>query len=486
MQRNVCDLSLRIRRTVASWVVVATVLACGAPVPAPATAPDPATPSPSCAANVPARVADTASVAVSAEVAPLQAPAARSLAEQFVFAQLYETLVRVDCTGRLIPGLAKSWAVDASSHRWTLTLRDSARFWNGDPVTAGDVVAAWQATSRGSSSAAKLAGRLADGATVVDNRTLVVTPPDSSPSAIAALALAIYRPRPDSPWPEGTGLYRVSTGPNGTGATVELLPTGPSMPILAVRVSRDADARDQIDGGVHLMFTDDPRVVSYAESRAELTSIPLAWDRTYAVAVRVPDPAVPSPSASDDLRRSLARDVVRAEARGAEAPFWWFNVDHCPAAPNAGLPVPVASTRIVYERQDEVARRLAERLAALASVSGERMRGLNAPPVSISAQLRSMGTRATVSGLPPTDFAATLRAGTALAFVLSLPRYSLAPCDDALALLTAAPWLSSNFVIVPLIQTRARAIVRRDGLPLVADADGTLRVDRASHESRVP
>ena len=42
------------------------------------------------------------------------------------------------------PGVAESWESNADYTRWTFTLRDNARWTNGDPVVAGDFVYSWQ------------------------------------------------------------------------------------------------------------------------------------------------------------------------------------------------------------------------------------------------------------------------------------------------------------------------------------------------------
>src|SRR2546430_16759011 len=45
-----------------------------------------------------------------------------SLHDALPISELYETLIRVDCAGRVLPGLAQSW--EGSGDRWTFTLRD--------------------------------------------------------------------------------------------------------------------------------------------------------------------------------------------------------------------------------------------------------------------------------------------------------------------------------------------------------------------------
>ncbi|MBN2492063.1 MAG: hypothetical protein JXQ29_14545 [Planctomycetes bacterium] len=51
-------------------------------------------------------------------------------------ALLYETLVRRDETGRIVPGLAGSWSIEEGGRGHVLELRPGARFHDGTPVTA--------------------------------------------------------------------------------------------------------------------------------------------------------------------------------------------------------------------------------------------------------------------------------------------------------------------------------------------------------------
>src|SRR5256884_3978118 len=131
--------------------LLAALLAAACRTGPPGAAPAPALPAPGAApsdttcrlAPSPAAKRDTVAVAFAEPIEATHAPLARNDAERFVFAELYETLIRVDCAGRVLPGLAQSW--EGSGDRWTFTLRDDARFWDGAPVTARDVVAARRA-----------------------------------------------------------------------------------------------------------------------------------------------------------------------------------------------------------------------------------------------------------------------------------------------------------------------------------------------------
>ncbi|MFP7675486.1 peptide ABC transporter substrate-binding protein [Marivita sp. S0852] len=57
--------------------------------------------------------------------------------------QLFEGLTRQDADGNVIPAIATDWTTD-DNQTWTFTLRDDARWSNGDPLTAQDFVYAWQ------------------------------------------------------------------------------------------------------------------------------------------------------------------------------------------------------------------------------------------------------------------------------------------------------------------------------------------------------
>jgi hypothetical protein len=161
------------------------------------------------------------------------------------------------------------------------------------------------------------------------------------------------------------------------------------------------------------------------------------------------------------FRLSLARDAVRAEARAAEPANWWTSVQGCQSSRSITQPPTVRGQqprRIVYSGDDHVARELAERLVAV-------------------------GRRATATSLAPGEFARALRAGTELAYVVALPRASLAPCHDLGSLLSTMPWLGPNGAVngafIPLIETRERAIVKRGHVSATIDWDGTLRMSGA-------
>ena len=69
---------------------------------------------------------------------------AQGLAAINLLRDLREGLVSFNAKGELVPGQAESWQVLDGGKRYRFILRDDARWSNGDPVTAGDFIRAWQ------------------------------------------------------------------------------------------------------------------------------------------------------------------------------------------------------------------------------------------------------------------------------------------------------------------------------------------------------
>ena len=58
-----------------------------------------------------------------------------------VLRDLFEGLVAEDGGGRLVPGLAERWEVSPDGRTWTFHLREGARWSNGQPLDAAQVLA---------------------------------------------------------------------------------------------------------------------------------------------------------------------------------------------------------------------------------------------------------------------------------------------------------------------------------------------------------
>ncbi|MBA3258362.1 MAG: hypothetical protein H0T68_02710 [Gemmatimonadales bacterium] len=312
------------------------------------------------------------------------------------------TPIRLDCMGRRRPGLASGWTGDSGGLAWTLVLTD-----------AGAVAERWQAQPR---AAAALRFGGVESVVPLDEKRLVVTfraPHDSLPDLFADPALGVAQ---DSM------------------TAVVLRP----MPF-------SGDARDAIDRGAGVIRTADPRALAYAAARDGLLTVPLPWDRTYALVLPARSSGLGPIVGTDTpgFRAALASGAVRVEARAAEPPFWW-ETDRCPpAAPQASGPA--RSSAVLHSRGDPVARALAERLVAIA----ER-------------------PNAVVRGVEPSELSTALSAGTDLGYVVALPRRALVPCREI------AGW-PPGATAVALVDTRDRLIVRHGVPPLEVEYDGAIR-----------
>jgi peptide/nickel transport system substrate-binding protein len=114
-------------------VVIAGVLIAG-PALAPAPAPSGAAPVPSSAAVTPYREG------VLGRPTGINPLSARTQADRDLVALVFEGLASRDAAGRPVPALATSWTSSKAGDEWTFTLDPAARWQDGEPVTAADVV----------------------------------------------------------------------------------------------------------------------------------------------------------------------------------------------------------------------------------------------------------------------------------------------------------------------------------------------------------
>jgi hypothetical protein len=232
----------------------------------------------------------------------------------------------------------------------------------------------------------------------------------------------------------------------------------PSLALLTDSLPRDGttfvarrpagDARDARDAGADVLRTGDPALLEYARARSDFAVHQLPWTRTYLLVVPPGDSLpVHLPADSAAFRAGLARDAVHVEARGAERPYWWEEMLPCPADADTVPPIRdrPATASVVYDREDPVARALAERVVAL-----------------------SDDPRTSASALPARSLPRALHARLGRAYIVAVPRTATVPCREA------AAWPGGS-TLVPLIDTRMSAIVRR-GIPwLTVEYDGRLR-----------
>jgi hypothetical protein len=411
-----------------------------APAPKPSEPPEvPGAPAQPGAAPAPAPPPEPDQCAVSRYTPPGRDTVRIVASQEFVRRQLYETLVRFDCAGKLRPGLAVTWHPEDRGRVWVLTLRPGAQYWDGAPVTPETIAESW-APDSAAGPAVQAAGILAVAAGGErDLRVTLAIARDSLPPALADPALAVVR-RAEGRAPVGTGRYRPAAA-GGSPAT--LLPTDSSARRI-VRVLGARDLRDALDAGADLVVTDDPATLTYAQARPDLSSVPLPWDRTYLLVVPNRPGVRLDTTSTALLRETLARDAVRVDARAAEPPFPWGS---CAGPLPARLPgAQPAGARIGYPAGDRTARDLAARIVAIGAAPARSIVGLDGPALRES-----------------------IRAARETAYVVPVPKLPLIPCAEPI------PW-PADVTIVPLVETRPHAIVRRGAPPLTADWDGTLRL----------
>lgn len=83
---------------------------------------------------------------------------------------VYEGLVRADVSGKIVPVLASKWAIDANQTSYEFTLRDGAKFSDGTPVGADDVVFSFQRLNEKGLPYAKDRFKSLDAVTKLDER----------------------------------------------------------------------------------------------------------------------------------------------------------------------------------------------------------------------------------------------------------------------------------------------------------------------------
>ncbi|MGH7945268.1 MAG: ABC transporter substrate-binding protein, partial [Opitutaceae bacterium] len=409
-----------------------------------------------------------ATVALSDPIDPSNAPHPSNESERLLFRQLYETLVRADCNGRVGPGLAASWRLDGRT--WIVTLRENARFSDGMPVTAADARASWTRDGIGDELRPQVS-RLVQSIVSVGDRALAITLRTQRvdvPVALAHPDLAITKSVADSPWPLGTRSARIT--PEGhtplTGAATVITVARDNLPAIRFLVD-PGDPRDLLDQGVDLLLTRDPAALDYAATLPQFQSVPLAWQRTHVLLT--PGRSRSSPSLSEEARQVLADDAVRGEARGARGPFWWQMLPDCEVALSPPRDQSSPTPRIVYDASDEAARDLAERFVGLVRASGP------AATAFLDALLpdRPRRTYRRATGLTGEALALARRLGTDAGYVMSFDSRPVDPCRDLQALMDGARWLDPE-TIVPLVETRLQAIVRRGRSGVTAEWDGGL------------
>jgi len=274
------------------------------------------------------------------------------------------------------------------------------------------------------------------------------------------------------PWPAPTGVYGIA---DATPTTLDLIPRVPhTRPRVHVSEVAPRQGRDALDAGADVVITSDAKTIAYADAQPDLASVPLLWDNVYVLI----EPGIRIARDSDSVlavKADLARYALRVEARPADDSatrelLIGPRLDGGVIDP-AFTPRPPSMTRVVYDQDDDVARALSERLVALVAAHTFRLAALENHPGS-ARTIRA-------AGLDSTSFFDALRGASEAAYVIALPLDRLVGYDAASTLMWDAKWLfagddSPTNHITPLVETRARAIVRRVRVGLSRDSAGAV------------
>lgn len=423
---------------------------------------------------------DTITVVLPGRVHPEHAPWPRNASERSLFNHLYENLFTTNCLGEVHAELAESWTVERNGTQWTFVLREGALFWNGDPVTAADVVRSWHYATV---ELAALATGI-DSVIVVGERSLQVHFSRGGgrlPSILSGPAFVVAKHTRNGEWPIGSGMYRVA-GRTSPGRLSLAPAQGENRPVLDFVIVPNRDARDFVESGVEVVFTADPRVIDYASGRQTLATVPLPWSQTYVLLsparANVLGRGEDIGQVSSELVSRLAHEAVRADARGWRPKSWWETLEHCETLVTSVRDGLDLDRSILYEAGDPVAQDLAERLVALSAGDPDTNRETHEIASAVPG-IADGSTTMIAAGLSRKQFGRRLRAGDAVGYVVAVPRTPADRCYEAHKLVNRAPWLMPGpldlaDLLIPLVDTRYHVIADPSRVGLIVDWEGNI------------
>ena len=189
-------------RLFAVCMVAALLAACGAPTTAP---PQPTAAAPATGAPKPTEAPKPTATLQPTPVPPTQAPKALVIAKSedtvsldpgrafeilpsIIHKATYQTLVTFpdDSANEIRPLLAKKWDISPDGKQYTFTLRGDAKFNDGTPVTAKDVVFSWMRLKNIKGNPSSLAANISR-VEAKDEHTVVLTLENADPSILSQL-----------------------------------------------------------------------------------------------------------------------------------------------------------------------------------------------------------------------------------------------------------------------------------------------------------
>ncbi len=437
-------------------------------------------------------------IAMTDRVWAMDAPSPLNDSERLLFGTLYETLVTVDCLGRIEPGLAESWTVSDDWKTWTFKLREGAVFWDGEPVEPRLINAYWHASENPWSMKPRhWLGR--DQIRGISDRTVEIRLEVGDPELLYLLSHPSFgiagndmKPSatPKSEYPIGTGAWMIEPGSHVRHGKLVCIPNrkhplGKDLAgslVFDFRSIQDEAEPALLPPDIDLLITRERDVFQYAERSSDFTDQPLPFDLDYYLVAVDRTKSVAALSADPELQCGLVRDVANTDAEELTSLYPPGTGD--PIQTRLDLPgqhpyPPPMETlgKIAYPLFDDEARRIAERLSW-----------------KISA-LDSIG---------PVDSIATSRGGP-LAHVVPVRREKIGESRRLNALLRQSPWLvrdreppSSKMpqatpsqqiaieLITPLYTTRPHMVSRRGLTGITIDYHGVIRLVHSGWRKDAP
>ncbi len=383
-------------------------------------------------------------VALLDSIRPRQAPVPRNASERLVFAQLYETLVKVSCDGSIQPGLADHWTCTDDGSMWVFRIRDGAVLWDGTRITASLVKKAWirsqkiPAKEDHVSPWAWLSAH-SKSVRILDGQRLAIQLPEAQfdfPLLLAHPATAVAIRRPGWQWPVGSGPCRLQASTPAPLPDLNLIPNihHPQPPIwknLRFLVKPGLDARDLILLDPDLLIVDNRIAADFFRSAPGFLVSSLPWQRQYLMVCspkqnpegnhRWTEPAS-NMDCFTDISGLAARPwshLVYPPTRALNCPQLTGPIPRSAFQTDTGNEVFLLPNKntLLYCAEDAGSQEIAQRVAALGD--GEiRVQGASISQLNLSLEHQSPG-----------------------AFILAINRYYPSGCLQLASLLGRATWL---------------------------------------------
>ncbi|MEM8487898.1 MAG: hypothetical protein AAF564_20270 [Bacteroidota bacterium] len=355
----------------------------------------------------------------------------------------FDRLIYLDCNDTIQPGAAISWHTPDAGKTWIFDLRQDLIDENG---IALDATALAQHFLKSRNNAFKV-----------------------SSEALDTYRLAIAFDQPSLKLPPVLLLPRFA------------IPVANTAGVITVASKPGDDIRDRMDSDAGAVITADPKVIEYAALRPEWTSMPLGWDKTYALVIAGKNnkPATLPEAVVHDLYQSVAGPDVRQ--RGSKV--FWASSSDCDSVnvyqvfedfrpeqlKQADAHYNAATYLLKYDAQDVRARSLAERLVALSSGA------IDIPGADSMRMLMQIGDeeRRWIAHVSGRSVRPGLKAVHAV--IGGFSHQTLSRCNDTQMLYAdMAPLLQlkpdQKLLFLPIVDMRPRILIRDKRLQVVQDA----------------